>query len=73
MGTGPAGVVAGRDNGRLCVVTRQEKSTRSRCLLAAPPNPGVEMERLAATDVVVVTGSSDGAMRVVRMDTPEEN
>jgi hypothetical protein len=70
LGTGPAGVLAGTKNGRLCVVTRKEDHQSLRCLLEAPPSPGGKLERLATNGNVVVTGSRDGTMRVVRMDTP---
>jgi hypothetical protein len=70
LGTGPAGVLAGCKDGRLYVVTRQERCRYLRCLLEAPPSPDAKMECVAASDEVVVTGSSDGGMRVVRMDTP---
>jgi hypothetical protein len=68
MGKGPGAVLAGRSDGCLCLVNPQEKSLH--CLLESPQCPAAEMECLAATDVVVVTGLRDGALRVVRMDTP---
>jgi hypothetical protein len=70
MGPGPTGVLAGRSDGSLCLITHRQEGQAFHCLLEAPPFPGSEMECLAATDEVVVTGSYDGAMRVVRMDTP---
>jgi hypothetical protein len=62
--------LAGRKHGRLNVVTRKENSRSLRCLLEAAPSPDANMECVAASDQLVVTGSHDGTMRVVRVDTP---
>jgi hypothetical protein len=70
LGHRPAEVLAGKKNCRLNVVTRKENYRSLRCLMEAAPSPDANMECLAASDQLVVTGSRDGTMRVVRMDTP---
>jgi hypothetical protein len=62
--------VAGTWEGSLCLVMPKGESRSYHCLLEAPPWPGGKMDCLAASEQVVVTGSHDGALRVVRMDTP---
>jgi hypothetical protein len=70
LGKGPTGIVAGRSDGRLCLVTHYQQSPSVHCLLEAPPYPGSKMECLGVTTRVVVTASNDGALRVARLDTP---
>jgi hypothetical protein len=69
LGSGPAGVLAGESDGSLRLIRRENNISSICCFLEAPPYPGAKMECLAATDEVVVTGSYDGALRVVRMDS----
>jgi hypothetical protein len=68
LGKMPAGVLTGTLDGRLCLVKRQGKSQSIPYLLDDHPYNYMPIWCFAAADQVVVTGSSDGAMRIIRMD-----
>jgi hypothetical protein len=71
-GEGPAGVLGGTADGRICLVGRADKGLPVGWALADPPPQYHDrpVTCLAATDQVVVNGFTNGTLRVMRLDTP---
>jgi hypothetical protein len=70
LGEGPAEVLAGTDDGDICLLERAQQDHPIRWTLGDRPYDGVSVNCMAAIDQVVVAGYSNGDMRVIRMDTP---
>jgi hypothetical protein len=72
LGNGPAGVLAGTWEGPICLLERLNKPRPLGTSLEEQPLKYVPITCLAATDEVVVNGFYNGALRVIRMNTPLE-
>jgi hypothetical protein len=67
LGEKPAGVLVGTLDGRLGMAKRTPKVEPLRRFPDDQPRPSAAVYCMAATDQLVVTGSDDGALRVLRM------
>lgn len=72
LGEGPDRILVGTESGSICMwECREDAEEVPICwLLGDHACPGVEVTCLAATDQVVINGFADGAMRIMRVDSP---
>jgi hypothetical protein len=67
LGKRPAGILVGTWDGRFCHVKHGAKPQPFRWYTEDRPRPRAAVHCMAATDQFVVTGSCDGALRILRM------
>jgi hypothetical protein len=72
LGEGPAKVLAGTEDGRICLVESEDQPHRVHWTLGGRQydDTRIRITCMAATDQVVVAGYGNGDMRVSRMGTP---
>jgi hypothetical protein len=70
LGDGPAGVLVGTGDGRICLVGRHNKCLPLGWALGGSPSRYHQLgvTCLAATDQVVVNGFLNGTLRITKLD-----
>ncbi len=61
--------MAGTEKGEIWHLERENQEPLGWCL-RSPPQPGVQIDCIAASDQVVVAAYNNGNLGVMRMDTP---